>query len=96
MAPSPSLEGIITHVFLPPQLPQGDDSNSEQDFFLMEECRAALSSFRAHLPDQERWQWVAPIRMLSKMIELREPSGSMLSERVEMSLEGMEANGTPK
>jgi hypothetical protein len=96
MASSPSLEGIITHVFLPPKLPQEDDSNSEQDFSLMEECRAALSSFQAHLPDQERWQWVTPIRMLSKVIELREPSGNMLSERVELSLGGMEANGTPK
>lgn len=84
-------EYIITHVFLPPKLPQEDDSNSEQDSALIEECRAALMSFQACLPGQERW-----VMMLSKMLELRDPSGDMLSKKIEISLETMKTKGTPK
>lgn len=90
-------EYIIAHVFLPPKLPQEDDSNSEQDSALIEECKAALSLFQACLPGQEHWRWVAPIMMLSKMLELRDPSGGdMLSKNVEISLEKMKTKGTPK
>ncbi len=96
MPSSSILEYIITHVFLPPKLPQEDDSDSKQDSALIEECRAALSSFQARLPDQERWRWVAPIMMLSKMLDLRNPCGHMLSQRVELSLGAMEAQGMPK
>jgi len=34
--------------------------------------------------------------MLSKMLELRDTSGDMLSEKVELSLEAMKATGMPK
>jgi hypothetical protein len=34
--------------------------------------------------------------MLSKMLELRDASGDMLSEKVELSLEAMMATGMPK
>ena len=89
-------EYIITHVFLPPKLPQGDDSDSEHDSALIGECGAALRAFQARLPSQEHWRWVAPIMMLCKMLELRDPSGDMLSEKVEISLETMKVRGTPK
>jgi len=96
MSPPPTLQYIITHVFLPPKLPQEDDRNSNQDSALIEECRAASRSFRARLPGRERQRWLAPILMLSKMLELRDTSGDMLSEKVELSLEAMKATGMPK
>ncbi|KAF8853528.1 hypothetical protein BDZ45DRAFT_761738, partial [Acephala macrosclerotiorum] len=80
MSSSAILEYIITHIFLPPKLPQEDDSDSKQDSALIEECREALRSFQARLPDQERWRWEAPIMMLSKMLDLRDPYGDILSQ----------------
>jgi hypothetical protein len=96
MASSSNLEYIVTHVFLPPKLPQEDDSDPNQDLALIEECSAALRSFQVYLPDQEHWRWEAPIKMLSKMLKLRDPCGDMLSQRVELSLEAMEVTGIPK
>jgi hypothetical protein len=89
-------EYIITHVFLPPKLPQEDDSTSEQDSALIKECRAALRSFQACLPSQEHWRWAAHVMMLSKMLELRDPSGDVLSKKFEILLETMKTKGMPK
>ena len=96
MSSSSSLNYVITHVFLPPKLPQEDDRNSNQDSALIEECRAALRSFRARLSGRERQRWVDLILMLSKMLELRDASGDMLSEKVESALEAMQGTGMRK
>jgi hypothetical protein len=93
MSSSSSLEYIITHVFLPPKLPQEDDSDPKQDLALTEQFRAALRSFQARLPGRERRRWVTPILTLSKMLELRDASGDMLSEKVELFLEAMQGTG---
>ncbi|KAI9808002.1 MAG: hypothetical protein M1827_007764 [Pycnora praestabilis] len=89
MSSSSSLEYIITHIFLPPKLPQGDDSDPKHDLALIKECRVALRSFQARLHGRECRRWVAPTLMLSKMLELRDASGDMLLEKVELSLEAM-------
>lgn len=96
MLSSSNLEYIITHVFLPPKLPQEDDRDPKQDLALTEQCRAALRSFRACVSDRQRRRWVAPILMLSKMLELRDASGDILSEKVELSLEAMQGTGMPE
>jgi hypothetical protein len=84
---------IITHVFLPPKLPQKDDSNINQDLALIKECRTALESFRALLTDQEHLRWSSLVVMLSNMLELRGPSGDLLSEKVEISLGNIKVGG---
>ena len=96
MSSSSNLEYIITHVFLPPKLPQEDDSDPKKDLALTEQFRVALRSFQARLPGRERRRWVAPILMLSKMLGLRDTSGDILSEKVESSLEAMKGTGMPK
>ena len=93
MSSSSSLEYIITHVFLPPKLPQEDDSDPKQDLALTEQVKAALRLFQACRPDRERRRWAAPILMLSKMLGLRDTSGDILSEKVELSLEAMQGTG---
>jgi hypothetical protein len=93
MSSSSNLEYIITHVFLPPKLPLEDDSDPKQDLALIEQFRAALRSFQARLPGRECWRWAAPILMLSKMLELRDKFGDILSEEVELSLEAMKGTG---
>ena len=92
MASSSKLSYIITHVFLPPKLPQEDDSDFENDSSLVDECCAALRSFQAHL-EQEHGKWTNPILMVSRMLELRGPSGHMLPDEVDASLERMKKGG---
>jgi hypothetical protein len=93
MAQAQSLSCIINHVFLPPKLPQEDDSGVVKDSALIVECKAALEAFQAHLPSHECRRWAACIRMLRKMLELRDPSGDMISEKVEATLESMADQG---
>ncbi|OBT60140.1 hypothetical protein VE03_10212, partial [Pseudogymnoascus sp. 23342-1-I1] len=87
MALALDLRYIITHVFLPPKLPQKDDSDINHDLALINEFTVALESFQALLTDQEHLRWSGLVVMLSNMLELRGPPGDLLSEKVEISLE---------
>ena len=89
------LRYVITHVFLPPKLPQKDDSGINRDLALIKEFRVALESFQALLADQEHWRWSGLVVMLSNMLELSGPSGDQLSEKVEISLGRIKAGGIP-
>jgi hypothetical protein len=93
MAEAQALPYIINHVFLPPKLPQEDDSGVDKDSALILECEAALKSFQAHLPSHECRRWAACTRMLRKMLELRDPSGDMIAGKVEETLESMADQG---
>ena len=93
MDPAYGLQYIINHVFLPPKLPQSDDSAFKNDSSLTKECRAALKSFQVHLPTQEQWRIVACIRMVSKIQELRDESGDLILGKIEESLEEMNDRG---
>ncbi len=48
------LDFIINHVFLPPKLPQKDDSDDTKNVYLLVKLREALESFQAHIPEQQR------------------------------------------
>ena len=93
MAQAQGLSYIINHVFLPPKLPQEDDSGVDKDFALIAECEAALNSFQAHFPSHECRRWAACTRMLRKMLELRDPSGDMVPGKVEATLKSMADQG---
>lgn len=93
MADIQALPYIINHVFLPPKLLQEDDSGADKDSSLLVECEAALKSFQAHLPSHECPRWAACTRMLRNMLELRDPSGDMISGKVEATLESMADQG---
>jgi len=93
MASAHSLPYIIDHVFFPPKLPQEDDHDFEKDLAMIRECEASLRSFQAHIPLQEHWRWEACAKMLSKMVELRDPCGDLISERLNASLNEMRKNG---
>ncbi|KAI9742144.1 MAG: hypothetical protein M1818_004044 [Claussenomyces sp. TS43310] len=84
-----NLSYTINHVFLPPKLPQKDDSSVVNDLELLKECEAALRSFQAHVSPEERWRWTNCAKLVSKMIELRLPSGDIRSGKLESSLESM-------
>jgi hypothetical protein len=88
-----SLLYSINHIFLPPKLPQEDDADITEDLALTEECRAALESFVAHLPPEDHSKWASCRKMLSRMLEIRDPCGDMIVENVEMSLGQMTSGG---
>lgn len=96
MAPAKELSYIINHVFLPPKLPQKDDSEYDKDFALGKQCEAALTIFRNLLPAQQHWKWAACTKMIRNLLVLRDPyEGTMLGE-VGNSLAEMETNGMEK
>ncbi len=93
---SASLSYIINHVFLPPKLPQEDDSEYQHDFALGKQCAAALELYRTHLPVQQHWKWAACENMVRNLLELRDLHEGMMLNEVGNSLAEMEMNGMMK
>jgi len=90
------LDFIIDHVFLPPRLPQNDDSGSTKSESLITEVLAAIRSFQAHLPEQERSEWISSIKMVATMLELRGHLGGLVATEVQTTLKRMMDGGRKK
>ena len=88
------LDYIINHVFLPPKLPQKDDSDATKDSSLVEELLVALKSFQAHIPEQQRLEWIPCIKMVRNMLQIRDHFGGLVAEEVETTLRDMVDGGT--
>jgi hypothetical protein len=88
-----ALSYIVNHVFLPPQLPQEDDSGLGE-ILLLEECKAALGSYLANLSSGGHWKWAACSAMVSNMLRIRDYSGDLAPDQVEASLRGMTPEGS--
>ncbi|OCK75837.1 hypothetical protein K432DRAFT_307659, partial [Lepidopterella palustris CBS 459.81] len=65
----------INHVFLPPELPQKDDTSPLHEKALMETVSAALKRFRSYFQPSERPELDRCIRMVGNMICLRDANG---------------------
>ena len=90
-----SLPYIVNHVFLPPKLPQEDDSDLENDTALLEQCEAALRSYQAQTFPHEQWRWAACSAMVSTMLRTRNYSGGFSPEKIEKSLREITGKGSP-
>ena len=88
------LDYIINHVFLPPKLPQKDDSDATKGTSLAEELLVALKSFQAHIPEQHRLEWIPCIEMVRNMLQTRDHFGGLVAEEVETTLRDMVDGGT--
>lgn len=93
-----SLEYIIRHVFLPPELPQKDDEDVEKGTCLIEAVLAALILFRqkhvSEQEDEERAEWSACVKMVENMLELRnERGGGLEADKLSEKLRGMSDGG---
>lgn len=88
------LEYIINHVFLPPKLPQKDDTNVTNSVCLVEQLLAALTSFRDHLPEQSRSEWMPCIKMVGNLLELQDHLGGLVATKLETRLVEMFDGGT--
>lgn len=90
------LNYIIDHVFLPSKLPQKDDSDARKSASLIDELLAALRSLQAHIPKQERSEWIPCIKMVGNMLELRDHLGGLVAEKVQITLKEMMDRGENK
>ena len=93
------IDYIITHVFLPPELPQKDDEDVGKRTCLIEAVLAALISFQ-HKNDISEQQeeeekekcveWSAYVKMLETMLELRNQyEGGLEADKLGEKLRGM-------
>jgi hypothetical protein len=87
------LNYIINHVFLPPKLPQKNDSDATRCISLIKELLEALTSFQANIPEQEVPGWNPCIEMLSNMLDLRDHLGGLVPEKVQTTFENMMDKG---
>ena len=85
---------VINHVFLPPKLPQEDDSDDTKTITFIEQILAALRSFQAHVPEQERPEWIACVKMVGNTLELRDHFGGLDVEKLQRTLRKMISGGT--
>ena len=83
------LNYIIDHVFLPSKLPQKDDSNATKGVSLVEEILTALKSLQAHVPTEERSEWIPCIEMVNNMLQVRDDYGGLVAREVGITLMGM-------
>ncbi|PPQ73450.1 hypothetical protein CVT26_010200 [Gymnopilus dilepis] len=60
---------MLNHVFLPPKLPQADDSKLEHDIALCEFSYRASVDFQGLLPEDQQQQWSSIVRMLEMLLE---------------------------
>ena len=90
------LNYVINHVFFPPKLPQKDDSDDTKSVALIGQVLAALRSFQAHIPEKERPEWIACIKMVSNMLELRDHVGGLAVEKLQTTLRKMISGGRNK
>ncbi|TVY56340.1 hypothetical protein LCER1_G002622 [Lachnellula cervina] len=71
---------LIQHMFLPPKLPQKDDSNLECEKFLLDTTIDALGAFKGHINDTKHDQGVvvdSVIDMVTKMRSVHEFDGNL-------------------
>jgi hypothetical protein len=87
------LNYIIAHVFLPSKLPQKDDSNATKVASLAQEVLTTLRLLQAHVPTQERSEWIPCIKMVNNMLQVRDHYGGLVAREVEITLRGMVDGG---
>ena len=87
------LEYIINHVFLPPKLPHQDDSGVEETNALIKTVLATTNVFQNHLSEQERSGWISCMKMMRNMIELKDRSGHLMAEKLQLALREMSEGG---
>ena len=85
-----NLQYLINHVFLPPKLPQKDDSSFENDISLLNACEEAIDRFIDHLQDSKRERLLVCQKIVQSMLKLREPSGDLSSKEIDEALEIMD------
>ena len=80
-------------MFLPPKLPQEDDSDTDLERLLAYDVLMALEDFKAYYPDN--LNLANATRMIENMVTARQTkSGELLNNVVLRSLENLAGSGT--
>jgi hypothetical protein len=93
MDPTSKLNYIVTHVILPPQLLQKDDSGFHNDAALLQHIETALSDFRALCPPQQQSHWTTCKKMVRNMLRMRDHGGNLIEEEVKVAFKTIEVGG---
>ena len=84
--PSPEWTFIINHVFLPPKLPQSDDSNTKHEKFLLKTTFNALVKFRIFIADDQRRVVDCASEMIRNFELTLDASGAINGDQLELAL----------
>lgn len=87
------LNYIINHVFLPPKLPQSDDSSHDMSSILMERFIGAMKEFQSFLPQEDSARWSVCTECFQRTLELREQGGKFSGEKFGLALKQMASGG---
>ncbi|KIJ64298.1 hypothetical protein HYDPIDRAFT_90931, partial [Hydnomerulius pinastri MD-312] len=87
---NPNLGYIVTHVFCPLRLPDGDDYAAHHDHALVEAVCAAARGYSAHVSDANKPQWESITKMLHNLSASME-FDSMDKGQTTSQLRGMQA-----
>ena len=92
------LQYVIDHVFLPPNLPQEDDSSYDNCKALARQIRDALNAYTALLPAQapDRSLWTSVTNMVIRLLDARNAKGVLSKEKMGQSLVAMVEGGKLK
>ncbi|KAH8699393.1 hypothetical protein GQ44DRAFT_632794 [Phaeosphaeriaceae sp. PMI808] len=91
--PSDSLEYTINHVFLPPRLPQEDDTSPINDSALTNEVLEALKAYNAMQNQPSNTTPLAKsVAMIKNMVHSRAPDGRLLDGLVQTQMGSMKEN----
>ncbi|THU98150.1 hypothetical protein K435DRAFT_721087 [Dendrothele bispora CBS 962.96] len=89
--PSPTLEYVVNHVFLPPKLPQKDDYTiSNEEFLCKTVHQSAVKYLRSkHVAQKNVAAWRAVVKMLDNLVKCHSQEG-LTAEGIEYALGEME------
>jgi hypothetical protein len=93
MNPISILSYIVTHVILPPKLPQKDDSGFHNDTALLQRIETALGDFWALCPSQQQSHVTTCKNMVQNMLRMRDHDGNLIEEEVQTALKTVEVRG---
>jgi hypothetical protein len=86
-----AVQYMINHVFLPPNVPQKDDTDPFLEEILLHTISTSLEAFRFHTDEHNTIKMA--LNMIDKLCFVRDESGMTNEKKVKNSLERLSGNG---
>lgn len=93
MSDKTKLKYLIDHVFLPPKLPQDDDSSKSSDAYLLSELLRALEAFTEEHQGPAIAKWRRTVKAIGRLVSLRDPDGHLSAEKIETEMRHLANSG---
>ena len=93
MISAEALQYLFHHVFLPPKLPQSEDSSIPMEVELLKQTRAALEEFGCLQDSSSRSQWLRLENMVERMLEATGDTDHLLGAKLDTQFQSMEIDG---